>query len=149
MRPLFRPEPKLPAAAMKTYAIVAPKTTHTRPATCREAGCANFERGWWTRVDESTELGQRQAYYIRMHSGRAFSVSALPDGRTEFLFPPGQTCFVEHTVALERDPFFIVREGDHRGNPRGTPAITHTRAELWVEDFAEHQQRLADRLGQG
>ena len=72
-----------------------------------------------------------------------------PLGLTEFTFEAGQTCFVEHRVPLEREPLYVVRDGDWRGNPRGTAPRIHTRPDDWVDDFAEHQQRLADRFEQG
>lgn len=149
MRPLNRIMPKLPAGAMKTYQVVAPKASHWRNATCAEVECQAHANGWVTAVDEATELGQRQAGYIRRDSGRAFTERRTPEGGTEFVFPPGQRCFRAHSVPLEREPLYVVRGGDWRGNPSGAPARRHTRPDFWVEDFATHQQALADRLQQG
>lgn len=134
---------------MKTYAIVAPRSTHHRPATCAEVECEAWAHGWVTAVDERTELGQRQAGYIRTKSGRAYTMSGDADGRTVFTFKPGQSCFREHTVRLDRPELYVVREGDHRGNPRGAEPLVHKRARDWVDDFATHQERLADRLARG
>ena len=145
----FRLPPKLPATAVKTYSLTAPRTTHTRPGTCAEADCPSLARGWLSVIDESTDLGQRQAAYIRRDSGRKFVEARNPLGLTEFTFDPGQACFVEHRVPLEREPLYVVRDGDWRGNPRGTAARIHARPEHWVEDFAEHQQGLLDRFNQG
>lgn len=50
---------------LTTYQVTSPRATHTRPGTCEEAGCGNLAFGWVTVVDESTDLGQRQAAYIR------------------------------------------------------------------------------------
>jgi len=142
--------PSLPAGAMKTYGIAAPRSTHWRPATCAEVECLAWRRGWRTIINVRTEFGARQAYYIRMHSGRAFTASE-PDaeGMVTFVFPAGQTCFTEHPKRLEREEIYVVRDGDWRGNPRGTTAVRHKRAADWVDDFANHQDRLATRLGQG
>jgi hypothetical protein len=148
MRPINRPTPQLPAQAMKTYQLVAPITTHYRSATCSEVACPAHQQGWSTLVDETTPLGRRQAAYIRIQAGRQFTEERTPEGTT-FAFPAGQRCFRPHQVSLEREPLYIVRDGDWRGNPRGTKPRQHTRAENWVEDFATHQQTLADRLGQG
>lgn len=150
-RPLNRMEPKLPADAMKTYGILAPVSTHFRPATCAEIDCPNYLNGWTTTVDERTELGQKQAHYITKQSGRRFTVHHFASGLTEFTFEAGQKCFKagDHQTRLERSEIFVVRDGDHRGNPRGTQTRKHASAADWQEDFAEHQQTLADRLNEG
>ncbi|MGW6502971.1 hypothetical protein [Nonomuraea angiospora] len=149
MRHVNRITPAMPAAAYKTYQIVAPLPTHWRPATCEEAQCGAYERGWRTAVDETTELGQRQAYYIRRLSGRRFAVDRSPEGLTVFTFEAGQSCFARHQVPLERDPFYFVKHGDFRGNPLGIQPYQHRRGEDWVDDFAEHQDRIARQIERG
>ena len=151
MRQPFRVAPHLPAAAMKTYQILAPAGTHWRAATCAEVDCGAYLHGWATRVDEATDMGARQAHYIRRQSGRAFSAARDEAGLTVFTFPPGQRCFraSDHRVRLDRAEFFVVRDGDWRGNPRGTQPRQHVRAADWVDDFANHQQALANRLERG
>lgn len=146
-----RIEPAMPAAAYKTYAIVAPRSTHWVAATCAEAECAHHLYGWQSVIDETSELGQRQAYYIRKVSGRAYREERRPDGLTTFTFEAGQPCFnaAKHRRRLDRPELYIVRDGDHRGNPRGTAPRQHVRAQDWVEDFAEHQQGLADEIKKG
>lgn len=149
MRHVTRITPNLPAQVYKTYQIVQPLATHFRPATCEEAGCGAYERGWRTAVDETTELGQRQAHYIRRLSGRRFVEERHPEGMTAFVFEPGQRCFAQHQVPLEREPWYFVRGGDWRGNPLRIPPYQHTRGEHWVEDFAEHQARLNEAIERG
>jgi hypothetical protein len=146
-----RIEPAMPAEAYKTYSIVAPRSTHWVDATCAEVDCVHYLHGWQSVIDEATELGQRQAYYIRKQSGRAFREERRPDGLTAFTFEAGQPCFAaqRHQRRLDRPELYIVRDGDHRGNPRGTPQRQHVRAADWVEDFAEHQQQLADEHQKG
>jgi hypothetical protein len=146
-----RIEPQLPADAYKTYAIVAPKSTHFVPATCEQVDCAHYLHGWQSVIDETTELGQRQAHYIRKESGRAFRERRREDGLTVFFFEAGQPCFdaQRHQRRLDRPELYIVRDGDHRGNPRGTAQRQHVRPADWVEDFAEHQQGLADEIAKG
>ncbi|PXY27436.1 hypothetical protein [Prauserella muralis] len=149
MRPINRVDPKMPMQAMKTYSIIAPEETHWRQATCAEAGCGHHLRGWRTTVDERTDLGQFQADYIRKSSGRAFSEHRDDSGMTVFTFEPGQACFAaaQHRVRVDRQELFVVRGGDHRGS---TGLIRqHTRPEDWVEDFAEHQTKLAEVINQG
>jgi hypothetical protein len=66
------------------------------------------------------------------------------------VFEAGQPCFPPASTApLARPELYVVRDGDRRGNPRGTKARLHQRPELWQEDFAEHQQTLADAQQRG
>lgn len=143
MRPLFRIDPQLSAAHYKTYAIASPISTHYRDGTCDEAGCLAHQHGWQTSVDESTDLGQKQAHYIRKLAGRKFTERRTEVGLTAFEFEAGQRCFTQHKVPLERPEFYVVRGGDWRGDPRGEGARMHTGPDPWVNDFGEHQDRLA------
>jgi hypothetical protein len=139
--------PKLPAHAVKTYAVLQPLDSHFRVADCTEVGCLQNANGWDSVLDVSTVKGARAAEYIRSEAGRAYTV--VETGTiVRFRFPPGQRCFHEHHLPLERPALFVVRDGDWRGNPRGTPARRLSDAD-WVDDFANHQQRIADRLEQG
>ena len=137
----FRFTPAGPAAAYKTYTMLRPDETHTRPVNCATVDCVRQANGWITTVDETTTLGEKQAYYIRSQSGRHY-IEGDRDVLTLFTFPAGQECFETHTVPLDKPSTWIVRGGDWRGNPRRTGRV-HTRPEDWVEDFAEHQSRLA------
>jgi hypothetical protein len=142
-RPLNRIDPKLSVTAVKTYqaAAISDKTV---VAACQSVGCDAWRHGWDTVVDESTELGKRQAAYIRKQSGRTFSEMRHHEGMTLFRFDSGQRCFADHHT---RPAVYLVRGGDHR---RNTGLIReHVDPDEWVEDFAEHQDRLADRLGRG
>lgn len=131
--------PAGPAHAYKTYEIISPVSTHFRPGTCDEAGCLAQRHGWTTTVDESTDLGARQAHYIRSQSGRKFVEERGP--LTVFTFEAGQKCFATHQIPLDRPELYVVRGGDWRGNPLGD--VRHHRADTWTEDFAEHQDRIA------
>lgn len=149
MQPLNRIEPVLPAQAYKTYAIRSPLSTHFRPGTCEEAGCAAHRNGWTTAVDEATELGQKQAHYIRGDRTRRHVESKTQAGLTQFVFEAGQKCFAPHQVSLQRPENFLVLGGDHRGNPMRVDPYRHSRPEFWVEDFGEHQDRLKNTLERG
>jgi hypothetical protein len=154
-----RAQPLAGAHAYKTYSVSAPLATHWRVATCGEVGCPREEFGWTTVVLEADDLGQAQAHYIRTSSGRKFTESRREDGMTVFEFPPGQRCFSTlvrdgrvvsgHPKRIERPELFIVRDGDWRGNPRGTSPLVHSGPESWVDDFATHQQTLADAANEG
>jgi len=146
---LNRFEPAMSPQDYKTYRIALPKSTHFADSTCEDVECAAYANGWRSLIDESAELGAKQAFYIRKQSGRGFTESRTPEGLTEFLFRPGQPCFTQHKVRTELPEIFMVQGGDFRGNPRGTPAVTHTRPEHWVEDFAEHQDKLNTILERG
>jgi hypothetical protein len=149
MRELFRVPTNAPVTAFKTYALSLPKQTHYRKATCQEVDCEAYANGWVTKIDVTTDLGQRQARYIKDHSGRTYQdVSRIDLPIREFVFPPGQQCFADHQVPLERDPIFIVRDGDWRGNPTGR-RMQHSKAQDWIDDFGEHQQNIADAKEKG
>lgn len=146
----FRLEPQMPANAYRTFQVVAPRPTHWRSATCAEADCAAYANGWVTDVDESIGLGQRQAHYVRRESGRRYTEQRLESGLIRFTFEAGQTCFAAggHQVRVDRPEIYIARDGDWRGNPTGRTR-THSRAADWVDDFGEHQLRLADQQKRG
>jgi hypothetical protein len=137
---------------MRTFMIRAPLETHWRPATCAEVDCPHYLGGWDSIIDETDpDLGQAQAHHIRHDSGRRFTEERNAVGLTIFHFEPGQTCFdaATHRTLLGRPELFIVREGDSRGNPRGTPARVHQTPDNWVEEFALHQQQLSDLREKG
>lgn len=145
----YRVPSKLPVEAVKTFQVLAPISTHFRAATCAEAGCGKHEHGWVSPIDESTELGKQQAWYIRNRSGRRYTEDRNQmAGLTAFVFEAGQECFAQHQVRLERPEFFIVRDGDWRGNPTGH-RHQHNNAADFVDEFATHQQVLADAIERG
>lgn len=103
-------------------------------------------KGWESLIDESTELGRKQAHYIRKQSGRSFKESRNEAGITAFEFTAGQTCFAQHQTRLDKPETFIVRNGDWR---QSTVARTHVNAADWVDDFANHQAKIADQIERG
>jgi hypothetical protein len=136
---LFRLDPQMPAAAYKTYSLISPG----RPATCEEVDCEQFRSGWRIRVEELSPELLRSA----RNSGRRFQELRVADGETWLVFDAGQSCFARHSLPWEGRERFIERGGDWRGNPRGD-RYEHN-ADTWVDSFANHQQKLADRLEQG
>jgi len=142
-------QPNMPVTAYKTYRILAPVSSHFRPGTCAEADCPHYLSGWQSRIDESTELGQRQAHYIRRESGRRFTEHRDEAGLTVFGFEAGQKCFGgQHQVRLDRPELYVVQDGDWRGNPTGR-VRRHANATDWVDDFGEHQNGLAAQMERG
>lgn len=148
MRPMTRIDPALPVQAFQTYQVLAPAATHWRPATCADVDCAAHLHGWRSVIDESTELGQKQAHYIRRDSGRRFHEHRDEAGLTVFEFEAGQSCFAQHQARLDRPEHYLVRGGDWRGNPNGQ-VRRHASAADWVDDFQQHQGRLADQIEKG
>ncbi len=145
----FRLEPKQSVQAYQTYAIRALPGIHTRVISCKEAGCEAYERGWKTTVDVATPLGQDQARYIENESGRTWRAGPHDSGNPRFrtyIFGAGQECFAEHTEQV-RPGLYIKRDGDHRGNPTGRRQEMSERS--WLDDFGEHQQKLADLQKEG
>lgn len=141
-----RIQPLRPPQAYKTFQVLAPRDTHFREVACEHVNCEAQAHGWKSVIDERTELGAAQAHYIRTASGRQFTEARSPEGLTVFDFVAGQQCFAQHKERLDRAALYLVRGGDWRGNPRGIEARQHTRPEFWVEEFGEHQQRLADEI---
>lgn len=148
-RPINRTTPRMPVEGMQTFQVTAPIATHTRRATCEEVECPQYKRGWLMKLDLGTELGQKQAYYIKHSSGRAYKVTDQRDGLVTLEFKANQPCFREHRVRIERPEIYRVKGGDYRGNPLRTPVRTHTKAEHWVEEFAENQDRLKTQMERG
>ncbi|MET7452536.1 hypothetical protein ABZT03_11680 [Streptomyces sp. NPDC005574] len=142
-----RIEPLMPADAYKTYAVVSPLSSHFRPATCAEVDCPHYLNGWRTRVETLTP----DLVLAARNSGRKYVEQSIAEGETYLVFEAGQACFRarEHRTRMDRPPLYVVRDGDHRGNPRRTRARQHLNPGSWVEDFAEHQQKLADEIKKG
>lgn len=172
MRPMSRVEPALPASRYQTFQVAAPLATHHRYATCEEVDCPQWRLGWQTLADESTEAGQKVASTVRHMRTRRWTETRTPAGATVFTFEAGQRCFrcpppevagrrlgslphliekyghVWHRKVLDRQELYLRGPGDHRlYDPRS--AYRHARPEDWVDEFATHQDRLADRVGRG
>lgn len=151
-----RIQPQMGAEAYKTYSIVAPASSHFRPATCAETDCPDYLNGWRVRVEGLPADMLHTARTARFQvNGRwvPYKHAEMPvaPGETWLVYEAGQPCFHagEHRLRLDKPELFLVRDGDHRGNPRGTRARMHQRPELWVEDFGEHQQNIADAIAKG
>lgn len=133
-----------PPSAYKTYEVSRPRSTHFRKATCQEVDCPNWQRGWRTSCDVATPLGRTQANYIRLHSGRSWTVVAAGDLVT-FTFAPGQECFSQHTRPLDREPFFRIASGDWRQRDSGIAV----RAQDWIDDLGDNQLQVKARVERG
>jgi hypothetical protein len=136
----MRVAPKLPAHAMRTYALDQPLATHYRVASCAEVECPAWAHGWRMGYDLTDPAKVEAANLIRNKSGRAFTFEVVGTVVT-FTFPPGQQCFRVHRVPLEREPLMVVRGGDWRGNPRRERHV-HTSAESFVDEWATDLDKL-------
>jgi hypothetical protein len=139
--------PAGPAHAYKTYSIKAPISTHFRPATCAEVGCPNYTDGWRIRVEGLTP----DLIYTARNSGRKYTELEISEKEHWLVYEAGQPCFQvsQHRTRVERPELYVVRDGDHRGNPRGTARRVHANAEDWADDLHEHTDKILDALKEG
>lgn len=147
---LNRPSPRLPPQAFKTYSMGAPLRTHWRRASCEEYECQEFLKGFVITIDPSTDLGQKQFHYLSHDKTRSGVMERLPAGLVQFTYGPGNKCFNwgDHRVPIGRPPLLIARGGDWRGNPN-RQVRRHARVEDWVEDSANHLDKLATIVQRG
>jgi hypothetical protein len=146
MQRMNRLQPQGQVQDYKTYQIVSPLSTHWRPATCAEVDCAEYINGWRLRIEG---LPPEMVHAART-SGRKYTELDVSESEHWLIFEAGQPCFRAqmHRALLDKQEIFIARDGDWRGNPTGN-VRRHTRPEFWVEDFAEHQDKLARQIQQG
>lgn len=138
----------VPVGVYQTFSLVRPRTEQFwRKATCDEVDCIRKRMGWRTVLDVGTATGARTAKWIVDHSGRHGSIERAGNQVT-FTFQAGQDCFEQHKVALEREPLYIVRDGDHRGNPTGRRRV-HQRGADWVENMQEDLDKFRQARKQG
>jgi hypothetical protein len=148
--------PAMGPEGYKTYEMDMPLGTHWRPVSCEDYECDDFMHGFVLTVDTSTDLGKKQFHFVTHDKTRKMSMQRVGEYVFKFLYGPGNKCFknVEgdprrHKLPIGRPPFFLVSGGDWRGNPRGTPTMTHRRPEDWIDDFANHQDKLATAFQRG
>lgn len=134
--------------AFKTYQIASPSSTHRRRATCAEVDCVKRKTGYRAQFDVSTVAGRANAHMVEGLKGRRMWSRRVEGPMVTYTFPAGQDCLEVHTVPLEREPLFIVKGGDHRGDPRQTGRRTLRQADF-VDDWATHQSDLHDRIARG
>lgn len=144
--PLGRVPDKGPAHLYTTFGIRTKESEHWRQATCEETNCGYYIKGFNVEVDESKPIGEKNAVLLRQDKTRSPKESHNEYGMTVFSYPPGTNCMNKHQVRIPKPEIFIVKGGDHRGNPKGTPTRIHTKAEFWVEEFAEVQDKIKTQV---
>lgn len=140
----------------RTFGMAAPLATHFVPADCREVDCPDYLHGFRCHVES---IGPRLADAAR-NSGRKFTEVSYGEGHTWLEFEAGQPCFSSgpwrpgqpfprqkegHMRRLEREDRFYMRAGDYRAKGR----VVEVSATAWVDEFGEHQERIAAQVERG
>lgn len=140
----------------KTYEMDMPLESHWRFVSCEDYECDDFMKGFVLTIDLSAEIGQRQFDFVKQDKTRSCSIQRVTETMVKAVYGPGNKCFrnvkgdpLRHKLPIGRPPFYLVSGGDWRGNPRGTPTVTHRRPEDWIDDFANHQDKLATTFQRG
>lgn len=125
----------------KAYSLAAPLRTHFRKARCEEVECKHNREGWTYNV---AMLDEELIRAIRV-SGRRYK-EVQYQGSTYWVFVPEQQCFAEHTIRLDREPFYFVTP--NAKNLIVPAAKQHANGDNWVDDFATHQDRIKTERGE-
>lgn len=131
---------KAPTHTMRTFQIDQPLETHYRRATCAEVECSAYANGWVMGFDLTDPDKRAAARWIRDHSGRTFTAQ-VSEGKVTLTFAAGQTCFAKHRVPLQREPFYVVRNGDFRGCPT-RERVRHATADTFVDQWDNDLDKL-------
>lgn len=108
-------------------------------ASCRDVECEAWKNGFILPIDERTVLGKNQAKYLRSREcGRDHVEKHRANGITEFIFPVGTYCFVQHKVRPEQ---FLTRIENHNSVVVG--------AEQWAYEFQETTELIAEKIKEG
>lgn len=138
-----------PVGAYQTFQMVRPRATHSRPATCAEVECPHYLNGWACRVIAGSD---DEALIRRTIAARSYRYLDVREdgGFIRFMFYPEQPCFKAgaHRVQLDRPGIYLVKDGDWRGNPTGRTR-RHANGDDWVDDFANHQEKIKEAIEHG
>lgn len=138
---------RTPVQHQRTFQIDQPIDTHFRVAACQEVGCKAYANGWRMGFDLTDPDKAAAARAIRDRSGRTFTAE-VTEGRVVLTFPAGQRCFVKHRKSLEREPIYVVRGGDFRGNPRRERTV-HRTADSFVDRWDNELSTVKEVLERG
>ena len=126
----------------QTFALLRPRKTHWRTATCEEVGCPDFVNGFVFTCDTGTELGQKQYHYVVHDKTRKYSMQRVGPTLLKFVYGPGNDGFGhKHVLPVGRPPKAIVFGGDWRAQT--SDVRVHTRLEDWVDESLNHHDRIA------
>lgn len=137
-RPLRRIPPLMATQNYQTYQIASPLATHYRKATCQEVDCEAYRLGWRLQLD----ILQPADKQTIKDSGRKFIIQEDAEGKKWLVFEAGQPCFQAslHRKSVERPEIYRVGRGDYRSYDPRTARVL--RPEDWLDDFANHQDKL-------
>lgn len=175
---------QLPDSAYSTYGIVMPKSTHTRQVRCEDVAakcmsmllpegatdadefvavrcpelhCGAHAHGWKTVLDTSIPQQRELAQLVVKNPGNRRWTATQDAHVVTFVFGPGQQCFADHRVPLERPPVFTLKTGREYRSPEPyvsdgailIPGTRNIRGEEWVERLGENQQAIIDAQQKG
>lgn len=123
------------APGLDRYGLRQRPQQGARLARCADVDCDAHVHGWRTTL----HVGQGDLIKAIEASGRRFT-RRLVGPHVEFTFPPGQQCFTKHPADTRQ--LFLVPSRRSRGLVETTPI-------LWVEQFGENQQTLAELAARG
>lgn len=121
----------------KRFAITSPTNTHTKSATCEEVDCEYNKAGWKVRVET---LSSKESYKAATESGRYYTEQKVAPGETYLVYPPGQQCFAQHRVSIDRPEFYYVKDRE------GLRKNIHP--EAWVEEHSVDLTKLKNKIEQ-
>lgn len=147
-------EPKLPPRMRKTYGV----HHKTRSAGCHEVvdgvrACEAFWHGWTTTLNPLEQSHAASIHYLDSgDSGRHFTKEITADALHRYTFTPGQRCFTAPHTVIDRqeEAQYLILAGDYRHyigekdeNGKVKPELVHSGGDAWIDDFANHQEKLA------
>lgn len=138
-RELNRVTPSLAAGSMVTHEVAAPLATHWRKARCDEIDCPDYLHGWMLPL---AGLDEGDIWQAR-NSGRRYR-EVPTDAGPVLVYEAGQPCFQSftHRKQIDRPPLFIARDGDWRGNPRGTDPVIFSGEDPFTDHLHTHLEKF-------
>jgi hypothetical protein len=164
------PDPR----GMDNFRLLAPAATHHDPATCEDVGCRAYAGGFALTFPADDPESEIRAGYVRRNvTDRRFAELAVREGEVvvvawndvpselidlvefqglpdavAFVFPPGERCFVEHTVQTGRPPILEHASGYlyAHGGARFTDRRINIRSVQPTEWFGRFNENL-ERTG--
>jgi hypothetical protein len=135
-----------PPSAYQSYVLDRPRTSRFWvKATCQEVSCPDWMYGW--RVDVAV---LSEANWADIRAARySYELLDIVDGYKQLVFEAGQPCFraSTHERWTMAEPLYLVKPG--RGGVYLGRGRQHTRGIDWVEDFAEHTDKVVSRVARG
>ncbi len=127
----MRPKSTMQHPSLQRFRVAIPAATHRSKASCEDVDCTHYLNGWSMVVDIGAALGEAQARYLRLNPRKLdFSERKKSQYEVEFVYPPGQQCFREHTVLNGREPYYLHETADGCRIHRADDFIEHAKEEI-------------------